>query len=1214
MSLFDGKFGAAQAFDVQRNPAYPEADGLFDLTNFQNIFLANEVGPLQNVDWGTDNDRYVMFVDTASAPSVNNPSGHTVRLDLFEADGTFVRSVSDWGTVWALDDQGFFYEGHDELGYFISNAAGYNYGDSFSYVPDNALVTDVADLQAYPATTMPLAAGESWPLLAYSSSVFEESADNDGSIDTVITLTLLGDTFTGTNGDDWSGLVSNVPAGLTAVLIRTSDTTATLTLTGNATNHADADDISNLTVAFTDSYFTDTVAADVLGAVRNNLVIDFNDPANNLPGFGAPETITQVSIFSQPNMNGNDATPGNGNESANLASIIQYQINNNADYTLDTSIQNFTDADFADKLDASGFFFMTDMEAGFANPADEDFLPISARDSLKDWVNSGGVMMMTGTAGSKDTEFLNLIFNWDLTTEYGSSWDFNAANAAGTPFADGPASLPNLSATDAIGRGSVANFTPIYGTDENATVAVIQYGGGYVIFLGYDFYDAGIAGTGFTATATQYGADVTNGSQRNSDWVQSIVPGAMEYSANLSSSFIMTETDAGLTSSGSMPLTDDDEADEVSVSVTSLDVTYKDSDNSDLPAHPDQPELADLQAMLSLSGNPVINSSSTTGTLNWTFNSGSEAFNYLGAGQKLVFEYTLTASDGKGSVDQTLTLTINGTNDAPVISQLDGDSGSGRTGQTLLLDQGSDAAVADVDSPNFNNGTLTATTQSGTADGNFLFGGSSIKSGVDAGSADTAIKADDKVFHNGTEIGSVSATDDGQGGHNLVITLNEDATPAIASVLLQSLAYRTTTAGQRSFELELTDGQGGKATSTVTLQISNPPSSPEPEPEVIPVPNPDGSGVGDGNGDGIPDHLQQSVASVPFLFTPTPSTEPMAPSVFITLVGGGNEGKVSNDTVQFSNVLQLDKPFDAPDNLKMSVGMISFDAQVNAPGITENFSLYVEGKVSTNGYFKQNNLNEWVNLASKEHGGRVVLEGDKIRLDFSLTDGGEFDASGSANGMILDPGAPAFLSNGQQDLIQTLYMAYYQRPADAPGLTYWMQHLDAADGNPRAIIEAFAGSEESLRLYGEITADNIEPFIDNIYFALFGREAESGGKQFYADAFTQGAYPDGRPSSAATIMLDILLGAQNEDQAVIGAKLDAARLFTWLQDPMSDGNLLVTYDAADESFARDWLNDITTTNDLPGMRDLYELMLQEISNEGDTIQLLGSGASIELAF
>ncbi|OIN13828.1 DUF4347 domain-containing protein, partial [Oceanisphaera psychrotolerans] len=238
---------------------------------------------------------------------------------------------------------------------------------------------------------------------------------------------------------------------------------------------------------------------------------------NVQPYSGVLAEPVQVSVFSYPGLNGSGSQPSD--ENANLTSIVQAQIDAGANYTLDTSITSFTDPDLADKLAASGFFFMTDMER--QSPTDTSFFPESARTIFRDWVNEGGVIMMTGTSGSKDADFLNLIFDWDLSSVSASSQMYkNDANAAGTPFENVEASyLDAPSATDGINKGSVENFTTMYGTDTQAAVAVIEHGSGYVIYMGFDFYNAG-----------------TEGGQYNNAWVQEIIPAAMEYSAILAGS------------------------------------------------------------------------------------------------------------------------------------------------------------------------------------------------------------------------------------------------------------------------------------------------------------------------------------------------------------------------------------------------------------------------------------------------------------------------------------------------------------------------------------------------------------------------------------------------------------------------------------------------------------------------------------------------------
>jgi len=138
----------------------------------------------------------------------------------------------------------------------------------------------------------------------------------------------------------------------------------------------------------------------------------------------------------------------------------------------------------------------------------------------------------------------------------------------------------------------------------------------------------------------------------------------------------LTETDAGLQASGSMTVADADTVNTVTASRALTSVTGTSSRTD-----PAAPTDAQLLAMLRLSADntswstsalTLINSSSTSGTLYWQFDSGSEVFNYLAAGETLVVTYTVTATDSNGTPandTETITITITGSNDAPVITQ-----------------------------------------------------------------------------------------------------------------------------------------------------------------------------------------------------------------------------------------------------------------------------------------------------------------------------------------------------------------------------------------------------------------------------------------------------------------------------------------------------------------------------------------------------------------
>ncbi|MGY4878559.1 DUF4214 domain-containing protein, partial [Vreelandella aquamarina] len=178
------------------------------------------------------------------------------------------------------------------------------------------------------------------------------------------------------------------------------------------------------------------------------------------------------------------------------------------------------------------------------------------------------------------------------------------------------------------------------------------------------------------------------------------------------------------------------------------------------------------------------------------------------------------------------------------------------------------------------------------------------------------------------------------------------------------------------------------------------------------VPSLDGSSTGDGNGDSIADAEQSNVSSTPFLLTPTAVSNPGdAPETFITLTSNGSRNAESDDgLLTLRNVRQLDAPSDRPDDLDMPFGLIAFEADIATVGGSNVFSLFVADDSGANGYWKQNAAGDWVNLASAAFGGSLTNEGNKLRFDFVIEDGGEFDSDGVANGVIVDPGAIGFRS------------------------------------------------------------------------------------------------------------------------------------------------------------------------------------------------------------
>jgi len=156
------------------------------------------------------------------------------------------------------------------------------------------------------------------------------------------------------------------------------------------------------------------------------------------------------------------------------------------------------------------------------------------------------------------------------------------------------------------------------------------------------------------------------------------------------------------------------------------------------------------------------------------------------------------------------------------------------------------------------------------------------------------------------------------------------------------------------------------------------------------------------------------------------------------------------------------------------------------------------------------------------------------------------------------------------DTVQKIFIGYYQRPAAPGGLIYWAGRLNASGGNLTEIIEAFANSAESQALYGTI-GNNIGSVVVNIFEALFNRVPAQAGLDYYVNGFNSGQF------TPATIMLNVLYGAQNEDLISVNNKVTAANIFTRTIDPDLDGRDFQYYYSGngDARRARDFLSTVT---------------------------------------
>jgi hypothetical protein len=119
---------------------------------------------------------------------------------------------------------------------------------------------------------------------------------------------------------------------------------------------------------------------------------------------------------------------------------------------------------------------------------------------------------------------------------------------------------------------------------------------------------------------------------------------------------------------------------------------------------------------------------------------------------------------------------------------------------------------------------------------------------------------------------------------------------------------------------------------------------------------------------------------------------------------------------------------------------------------------------------------------------------------------------------------------------QKAYVAYYGRPADPSGLSYWATRMDAEGGLLNAIIGAFGYSDEFNRRYDDLTYTEL---VTKIYQQTLGRDPDPVGLAYYVGELQAGR------RTLQSITLDVLNGAVTApDSTVVSNKLDVAAYYT----------------------------------------------------------------------
>ncbi|MFZ6775072.1 DUF4214 domain-containing protein, partial [Undibacterium sp. SXout7W] len=287
-----------------------------------------------------------------------------------------------------------------------------------------------------------------------------------------------------------------------------------------------------------------------------------------------------------------------------------------------------------------------------------------------------------------------------------------------------------------------------------------------------------------------------------------------------------------------------------------------------------------------------------------------------------------------------------------------------------------------------------------------------------------------------------------------------------------------------------------------------------------------GSGTGDGNGDGIADQLQKDVTSflwnnnftIPHYLT-VANQAGWAQTHAITLPSNTATNIPASLSFPYGVLsIQLEAPA-SPAATPLSIVPEESSTPLQAAPLQIGMSLYTDILTPVNGYWVQDAKGNWVNIATN-----ITTVNNHLKVDFTVTDGGAFDADGKVDGKILSVGAlgyqtptPAVGTPGDKDgdgipdavepvvgtnpaikdndvlhradlFAMQLYRDVLFREGDTGGIAYWSNQINSGTMTRAQVAASFMASPEFQSGIGGLT---------RLYFGAFDRLPDREGLAYW---------------------------------------------------------------------------------------------------------------------
>lgn len=123
-------------------------------------------------------------------------------------------------------------------------------------------------------------------------------------------------------------------------------------------------------------------------------------------------------------------------------------------------------------------------------------------------------------------------------------------------------------------------------------------------------------------------------------------------------------------------------------------------------------------------------------------------------------------------------------------------------------------------------------------------------------------------------------------------------------------------------------------------------------------------------------------------------------------------------------------------------------------------------------------------------------------------------------------------------LVQQLYVAYFNRPADVDSLKYYTDILAASSNTTLTIAQISADFANAAEYKDAFAGQTAKQIINTVYHNLFGHEADIAGLNYWADLYAAGKV------TLATVVSEVANGALGSDEVAFNNKVTAATKFT----------------------------------------------------------------------